>query len=131
MSHIPTDQPATRTHPGESPPVRRRFAPVVWIARQIPTVVVLALLAGLGLYGHHSGWKLPKFSELVGTASPIHDDWCEGHSVPESQCVICKPNLLPDDKDYGWCQDHGVHNCPLHHPDVAQLKQTPAISQAD
>ncbi len=147
MSHVLTDQSATRapaipekpsangqkekTHPDESPRIRRRFAPLAWIAHQIPTVVMLGLLAGLGLYGHHWGWKLPKFSVLAGTASATRDDWCETHGVPESRCVICKPDLLPGGKDYGWCQDHGVHNCPLHHPDVAQLKQTPSISQAD
>jgi len=147
MSDVLADQPATRapavpgkpstngqeekTHQDESPRIRRRFVPVAWIAHQIPTIVVMALLAGLGLYGHHSGWKLPKFSTLAGAASATRDDWCEEHSVPESQCVVCNPGLLPGGKDYGWCQDHGVHNCPLHHPDVAQLKQTPAISQAD
>jgi len=147
MSHVLADQPATRapvvpgkpstndqeekSHPDESPPVRRRFAPLAWIAHQIPTALVLALLAGLGWYGHHSGWALPKFSALAGTASTLRDDWCEEHSVPESQCVNCNPDLLPGGKDYGWCQDHGVHNCPLHHPDVAQLERPPTISQAD
>lgn len=147
MSHVLEDQPATRapavprkpsmngqeekTHPDESPRIRRRFAPFAWIAHQVPTIVVIALLAGLGLYGHHSDWKLPKFSALAGTASPIRDDWCAEHSVPESQCVICDPDLLPRGEDYGWCQDHGIHNCPLHHPDVAQLKQAPVIPQAD
>jgi len=147
MSHVLEDQPATRapavprkpstngqeekSHQDESPRIRRRFVPLAWIAHQIPTVVVMALLAGLGLYGHHSDWKLPKFSALAGTASPTRDDWCAEHSVPESQCVICDPDLLPRGEDYGWCQDHGVHNCPLHHPDVAELKQAPAIPQAD
>ena len=147
MSHILTDQPATRaravpgkpsrngqdekTHRDPPPRIRGRFAPFSWIARQIPTVVVIGLLAGLGLYGHHSGWRLPKFSALAGTASPVRDDWCEEHSVPESRCVICDPDLLPRGEDYGWCRDHGVHNCPLHHPDVAQLKQAPVIPQAD
>ena len=46
--------------------------------------------------------------------------------MPESQCVICRPDLLPRGKDYGWCKEHGVHNCPLHHPEVAQTKETPA-----
>ncbi len=22
-----------------------------------------------------------------------HDDWCAGHQVPESQCLICNPDL--------------------------------------
>ena len=147
MSRVLADRPSTRTpavfekpaasgqedktHQDESPLVRRRFAPVAWIAHQIPTALVLALLAGLGWYGHHSGWKLPKFSALAGTASPVQDDWCEEHGVPESQCVVCDPGLLPRGTDYGWCREHGVHNCPLHHPDTAQLKQVPVISQAD
>jgi multidrug efflux pump subunit AcrA (membrane-fusion protein) len=33
--------------------------------------------------------------------------------------------------DYGWCPDHGVHNCPLHHPNVAQLKETPSVLASD
>jgi multidrug efflux pump subunit AcrA (membrane-fusion protein) len=45
--------------------------------------------------------------------------------------VECNPALLPKGPDYGWCDEHGVHNCPLHHPDVAQLKETPIITPAD
>ena len=41
------------------------------------------------------------------------------------------PDLLPRGKDYGWCKEHGVHDCPLCHPEVAQLKQTPVVSDAD
>ena len=55
------------------------------------------------------------------------DDWCNEHNVPESQCIECQPELLPRDKDYGWCKEHGVAQCPLHHPDVAQVKQVPSI----
>ncbi len=147
MSHVLANQPTSGVPavPGESstgrhegstchdvpPRVRRRFVPMGWLAKQLPTVVVFSLLAGLGWYGHHSGWKLPKFSALAGTASPQRDDWCEEHGVPESQCVVCDPDLLPRGKDYGWCQEHGVQNCPLHHPDVAQLKQVPSVLQAD
>lgn len=120
-----------KTDQDKSPPVRQRFAPAAWVAHQIPTILVMTVLAGLGMYGHHSEWKLPKFSVLAGTASPIRDDWCAEHSVPESQCVICSPDLLPRGEDHGWCQEHDVHNCPLHHPNVAQLKQSPVVSQAD
>ena len=97
----------------------------------IPTLMVMALLAALGGYGHHSGWKLPKFSALTGNGVAESDDWCEEHAVPESQCVECNPDLLPRGNDYGWCKEHGVHNCPLHHADVAQLKQTPLVPDAD
>ncbi len=147
MSNALTDLPTTRPpalsgrpsangqeekpYQEQLPPVRRRFAPVAWVAHQAPTVAVFVLLAGLGWYGHHSDWKLPKFSALAGAAPTTRDDWCAEHSVPESQCVICDPDLLPRGEDHGWCQDHGVHNCPLHYPDVAQLKQTPTIAPSD
>jgi hypothetical protein len=91
----------------------------------------MGLLAGLGAYGHHSGWKLPKFSALAGNGVAARDDWCEEHAVPESQCVECDPDLLPRGRDYGWCKEHGVPNCPLEHPDVAQVKKTPEITEAD
>ena len=51
--------------------------------------------------------------------------------MPDSQCVECHPDLLPKGKDYGWCKEHGVANCPLCHPEVAQLKQTPEVTDAD
>jgi cobalt-zinc-cadmium efflux system membrane fusion protein len=30
--------------------------------------------------------------------------------------------------DYGWCKTHGISNCPLEHPEVAQLKSRPQIT---
>jgi multidrug efflux pump subunit AcrA (membrane-fusion protein) len=97
----------------------------------VSTLIVLGLLAGLGVYGHQSGWRVPKFSALVGSGGAAPDDWCEEHAVPESQCVECNPDLLPRGKDHGWCKEHGVHNCPLHNADVTQLKQTPVVADAD
>jgi multidrug efflux pump subunit AcrA (membrane-fusion protein) len=97
----------------------------------VPTIVVIASLAGLGAYGHYSHWKLPKFSALTGSAHSELKDWCEEHGVPESKCVECSPGLMPKGPDYGWCTEHGVHNCPLHHPDIAQLKESPVVSQDD
>ena len=32
---------------------------------------------------------------------------------------------------YGWCKEHGVHECVLHHPEDAQLNETPDVSQTD
>lgn len=101
------------------------------LSRRLSTALVIVMLAGLGFYGHRNGWKLPKFSLLVGTAQEGHDDWCAEHGVPESQCVECNKQLLPPGKDYGWCKEHGIHNCPWEHPDVAQLKQIPTLSAAD
>jgi len=103
----------------------------MFVVHQAPTLIVLALLAGLGVYGHYSHWKLPKFSSLLGGAKPVRKDWCEEHGVPESKCVECNPTLFPKGRDYGWCAEHGVHNCPLHHPDVAQLKELAAVTPAD
>lgn len=97
----------------------------------IPTVLVMAALVAVGTYGHHYHWKLPRFAELTGASPPATDDWCEEHAVPESQCVECNPDLFPAEPDYGWCPEHGVHNCPLHHPDVAQIKKAPAGLEVD
>ncbi len=100
------------------------------IARAIPPVVIFAALGGLLVWGHQSGWTLPKFSALRGdTAAP--DDWCPNHGVPESECVECRPELMPRPKAHGWCREHGVHQCPLHHPDVAQLPYTPTVTADD
>ena len=115
----------------ESPQAGRRSGLFCRFVKHTPTLLVLAVLAGLGVYGHRSGWKLPKFAALAGNGVAEREDWCEEHGVPESQCVECHPDLLPRGKDFGWCKEHGVANCPLCHPEVAQLKQTPVVSDAD
>ena len=111
--------------------VRLVLRRVLRLARHTPTLCVMAALAGLGIYGHRTDWKLPKFSTLTGNSVSARDDWCEQHGVPESQCVECQPDLLPSGQDYGWCKTHGVHDCPLEHPDVAQLKKPPFVTDAD
>lgn len=123
-------QVAEHTHPAAEG--RGRIARLIASAvHHIPTLLVLTLLAGIGVAGHYSHWKLPKFSTLIGAAPPAKDDWCQEHGVPESQCVECQPDLMPQGPDYGWCIEHGVANCPLHHPDVAQLKNPPTVTDAD
>jgi cobalt-zinc-cadmium efflux system membrane fusion protein len=99
--------------------------------RSLPTVFVLAALGGLAFWGHHSGWTLPKFSALSGQAAGEKDDWCAAHAVPESLCVECNPDLMPAAKKYGWCDKHGIPNCPLEHPDVAQGKGVEKPTPAD
>jgi multidrug efflux pump subunit AcrA (membrane-fusion protein) len=99
--------------------------------RQLPTLIVLATLAGVGVYGHYSHWKVPKFAELTGTTAASSADWCEEHNVPESNCVECNVDRFPSGPDYGLCRTHGIPNCVLDHPDVAELKQTPVVSPAD
>jgi len=113
--------------------LRRRpaFCRFAWLWSNLPTFMVLGVIAGVGYYGHRSDWKLPRFSTLVGAAPAEQDDWCQEHAVPESQCVECNADLLPRGPEYGWCSEHGVFDCPLDHPDVAELKETPTVSPAD
>ena len=88
-------------------------------------------LAGIAAWGHISDWSLPKFSALAGRAAPDAQQWCDEHNVPEADCIECNVALLPPGKEFGWCKQHGVAECLLEHPELAQLKQTPAISSAD
>jgi multidrug efflux pump subunit AcrA (membrane-fusion protein) len=125
------DQHEETPQPVETVKEIRRFRAPARLGHHIPTLLVMALLGGLGAYGHHSGWKLPKFSALAGNGAPVPEDWCEEHGVPESQCVECHPDLLPRGKDYGWCNEHGIANCPLCHPEIAQLKKTPVVAEED
>lgn len=97
----------------------------------VPTILVLAVLAGIGLWGHHTGWAMPKFSDVSGNGQTENDDWCTEHGVPESICISCDADLMPKGKLHGWCEEHGVHECPFDHPEVAQLEQTPKIEKRD
>ncbi len=95
-----------------------------------PTLVLAGFVA-VFYYGHQNDWRIPKFAALVGQVEPAVNDWCEEHAVPESICVACNPTLLPKNRDFGWCSVHGVHNCVLDHPEVAQLKETPDVLPSD
>lgn len=100
------------------------------ITGALPTLLVLGTLAGLAVWGHHTGWKVPGFGTSKGTAAD-RGDWCEAHNVPEAECVECRPELLPRGKEHGFCKKHGVAECPWCFPDVAQLPSPPAITPAD
>lgn len=102
-----------------------------WISGTLPTLAVLAAVGGLVWWGEHTGWTVPKFSSLAGNGAEERDDWCDAHSVPESLCIECKAELMPKGKSFEWCKKHGVHECPLCHPEVAQLKTRPKVTQAD
>jgi cobalt-zinc-cadmium efflux system membrane fusion protein len=100
------------------------------LTETVAPLLVVALLGGLLVWGHHTGWALPKFSALLGNGSGAGDDWCGNHSVPESICVECNPQLLPKLQNY-WCKTHGVHACPFEHPEVAQLLAPADVGPAD
>ena len=38
---------------------------------------------------------------------------------------------MPRRVSHGWCDAHGVFDCPWEHPDVAQLAKAPAVTPAD
>jgi cobalt-zinc-cadmium efflux system membrane fusion protein len=103
-----------------------------WILGVLPTFLALALLAAVGAWGYYEDWKLPSLAKLFGEEKKDENaDWCKEHGVPEEICVECKPNLLPKPPAYKWCDKHGVHDCPLEHPDVAQLATVPQITKED
>ncbi len=114
------------------PPIRGTGnAPYGWVRRVLPTLLVLCALGGLALWGKQTGWTIPQFSALTGNGQADKDDWCAEHAVPESICVECNKDLILKPPTFGWCRKHGVFDCPLDHPEIAQLKTTPKITQAD
>src|SRR5262249_40096472 len=72
-----------------------------WRGRAVPNLLVLFALGGLAWWGHDTGWKLPRFSELAGRKEGGQDDWCAEHAVPETICAECNPGLLPRPTGYG------------------------------
>jgi cobalt-zinc-cadmium efflux system membrane fusion protein len=90
----------------------------------------LISLGALAAWGHRNEWTVPKFSALIGGDAAPTEDWCKDHNVPASECIECRPDLLSPGKDYGWCNEHGVTQCPLEHPETAQLKSAPEVTPA-
>ena len=118
-----------RVEPKFEHPSSRRWWNVVLSG--VPNVLVLCLLGSVLLLGHQTDWKMPKMSELMGTASTPIDDWCGEHLVPESTCIECDADLLPRGELFGFCQEHGVAECVLHHPELAQVDGRPSFPQYD
>jgi cobalt-zinc-cadmium efflux system membrane fusion protein len=125
------DWPPSSIESNSIPPSQPRATVVARLGGSIPTMLVVMALAGVAALGHHTGWTIPKFSALTGNGGRDKEDWCSEHTVPESLCVECNPSLLPKGKEYGWCKKHGVQECPLCHPEVAQLPARPLITTAD
>jgi cobalt-zinc-cadmium efflux system membrane fusion protein len=100
------------------------------VRRILPTFFTLTLLVGIAFWGHASDWRIPKFSALTGHTRAEADDWCPEHHVPESACVECNASLLPRSK-VAYCKTHGVPECPLDHPEIAQVKGSPQLPQYD
>jgi hypothetical protein len=57
----------------------------------------------------------------AGVVPGSHEDWCEEHAVPESQCTRCNPDLIAAFKATGdWCEEHGLpeSQCLKCNPDL-------------
>jgi cobalt-zinc-cadmium efflux system membrane fusion protein len=115
--------------PNAAPP-RRAAAALAWLGRVGPTLLVVGVVGGLAVWGHHSGWKVPSFSALIGGTQAEDKDWCEEHNVPESICVECRPDLLARRKA-AFCKKHGVPECPLDYPELAEVKGRPQLPRYD
>ncbi len=104
-----------------------------YLATTVPTGLVLLVLVGIAWIGHRYEWKLPKFSELFysSAAGPAAAEFCEEHSVGEDHCIECNAKLAPKPQDFGWCDEHGISQCVLHHPELAQLKEPFVPTAAD
>jgi multidrug efflux pump subunit AcrA (membrane-fusion protein) len=101
------------------------------VMQLVPTLLVMGLLASLGYFGHHYGWKIPKFSELTSHREAEGPVWCEEHGVAEAECISCNAELMPKGQLFGWCKKHGVHECVLHHPETTQLSEVPEVTELD
>jgi cobalt-zinc-cadmium efflux system membrane fusion protein len=130
MSENRTSVLEAPTSPQPARPAPPRTGLVAWLVRSIPNLVILLALGALAVWGHHNDWKLPRFSELNGSAGRDKDNWCAEHAVPETFCVECNPGRWPRARAVGWCAVHGVHECPWEHPEIAQLPSVEAVSPA-
>lgn len=104
---------------------------VLAIVKSIPSIVVFSLLGAVMFIGHHTGWKIAPASELFGASGRPADDWCPEHLVPESQCIECNADLFPKLEEFGFCSEHGVAECVLCHPELAQVNGEPRLPQYD
>lgn len=93
--------------------------------------IAVAFVVGILLIGQRTAWSVPRFSQFVGHDRPIADDWCAAHSVPQSICVQCKKQGDKSKPDLGWCQEHGVHDCPLCDPTLAQTATPATVTDED
>lgn len=88
----------------------------------LPTLIVLAGIGAIGFWGHHTGWRAPKFTDLFGAGAAAEaEDWCVEHNVPDSKCIACHPELAGESAA-DWCKEHGVpeSKCTTCHPEILQ-----------
>ncbi|MCC7083655.1 MAG: efflux RND transporter periplasmic adaptor subunit, partial [Pirellulales bacterium] len=100
------------------------------VRQAVSTSAVVAAFVGMAIWGHQTEWKfIDGNSSLEGSEKA--STWCEEHSVPEEICIECQSQDQSPLNDFGWCSEHGVAQCPLHHPEVSQLKKPATVESAD
>lgn len=122
---------STSTVSSSTRPAAPRPQGLELVRRHAPNVAIFLLLAGVFAFGHWQGWKLDKLSSLFAASAPVVDDWCAEHLVPDSQCVECQAGLMPKPKEFGFCRQHGVAECVLCHPELAQATEPPSLPAYD
>jgi cobalt-zinc-cadmium efflux system membrane fusion protein len=127
-STVCSDSPSPPTPGGVSPTSSLWQSPVF---SRIVNLLVFGLLGVVLIFGHHSGWTMPRYSELAGKPSDQAGDWCAEHLVPESQCVECQADLMPTAGEFGFCRKHGVNECVICHPELAEVNGKPQLPQYD
>lgn len=101
------------------------------LGQLLPGILAMTLVVLLVALGQRTGWRLSKFSHLFQTTQASGPSWCAAHSVSDAICVECRKSAEPKVKEYGWCKLHGVHECPLCHPEIAQLLSPPIVTEDD
>ncbi len=130
MSASIHDIPEPKLESVFGPNKKSLFGIIGYFLESLPLVFFLGLTGFLGWVGHTHQWKLPKWSTL-GSEIKEPLQWCDEHSVSEMECVECNDNLLPKGKDFGWCKVHGVAQCVLCNPELAQLDKAPFVGTTD
>lgn len=92
---------------------------ISFLTATAPTVLVLVLIGGLAVWGHQTGWKAPRLSDLRKSSAKVEEDWCQAHNVPDSRCLACHPELSGANAA-DWCKEHGVpeSRCTICHPEI-------------
>ncbi len=70
----------------------------------------LVMVAALAVGGCSSrGAPVAESREATPVVPGSHEDWCDEHAVPESQCTRCNPALAAAFKaSNDWCDEHGL-----------------------
>jgi hypothetical protein len=91
-----------------------------------PNAVLVGLVAlfAVGCGGDRPGTKLAQQKAQLaapGVVPGSYEDWCSEHSVPESQCTRCNPELIAAFKATAdWCEEHSLpeSQCLACNPDL-------------